>query len=58
MGVVTKKAGFTLIEPLIVVAITGILAAIANPAFIGDVKRAKASEATRDEARGGGDGAV
>jgi type IV pilus assembly protein PilA len=42
----SKKSGFTLIELMIVVAIIGILAAIAIPAFIGYVKSAKTSEAT------------
>lgn len=45
MQVDRKTKGFTLIELMIVVAILGILAAIAVPAFIKYVRRAKSSEA-------------
>ncbi len=44
-NVLRKKEGFTLIELMIVVAIIGVLAAIAIPAFINYVKRSKTSEA-------------
>ena len=40
-----NKKGFTLIELMIVVAILGILAAIAIPAFMKYIKRSKTSEA-------------
>ncbi|MFN0149511.1 MAG: type IV pilin protein [bacterium] len=44
--VMRSKAGFTMIEMMIVVIIVGVLAAIAIPIYSGYVKKARVSEAT------------
>lgn len=48
----SNQKGFTLIELMIVVAIIGILTAIAMPNYTDYVKRGKAAEATSDLANG------
>lgn len=45
MNLLSRKEGFTLIEIMIVVALLGILAAIAIPTYLGIQKRAARSEA-------------
>ena len=45
MSTSRHQAGFSLIELMIVVVIIGILAAVAIPAFVGHMRKAKTSEA-------------
>ena len=57
MTTINKSAGFTLVEIMIVVAILGVLAAVAIPSFSQYMNHAKKSEA-QENLRSIGDGAV
>ena len=57
LAVLRKHKGFTLIELMIVVAIIGILAAVAVPAFLKYIRDSKTSEA-EENLKSIGDGAI